>query len=444
MKIQFLLLFLFFSFVFQSKAQSSDQSILITNVRIFNGVDKDLKPGNVLIQGDSIAQVAYGITLENKGNATVIDGKNKTLIPGLIDAHTHVTIADISMGDAVHQYDWGYINIMATKAAKRYLLRGFTTIRNMGGNAIPLAKAIDEGLVPGPRIYPSGAFISQTGGHGDFGLPTDVPRSDGQFSYFEQIGFSAIADGKAEVLKRTREQLRQGATQIKMMAGGGISSDYDPIDVAQYSEDEFRAAVSATDNFGTYVAVHAYTPLAIQTAIRAGVKVIEHGHLIDEETAKFMAQHGTWLSIQPFMYEEKNSYPEGSENARKRDFVYQQTGKAYELAKKHRVKTAWGTDLFGSKEKADMENERLVALQNWYSPYEILKMVTSTNAELLHLSGPRDPYQNKKPLGQIKQGAYADLIIVDGNPMENINLLEDPKNNFLLIMKDGIIHKNKF
>lgn len=431
-----------FLVTFIAAAQKNDSnSILIKNVEIFDGINEKTTKGNILIVGNKISKISSKDISINSKDVKIIDGEGKFVMPGMIDAHTHIGMEGINMGS--RPVDWGTANIISTQAAKHRLLHGFTTLRNMGGNAIPLARQIDKGTIPGPRIYPSGAFISQSGGHGDFDDITAVPRTPENLSYAERQGISAIADGPDEVLKRTREQLRQGATQIKLMAGGGIGSSYDPIDVTQYSLEEFKAAVLATDNFGTYVGVHAYTPRAIQIAIEAGVKTIEHGHLMDEETAKIMTEKGVWLSIQPFMIEEQNDYPMNSPSREKRDYVYGHTDDVYKLAKKHKVKTAWGTDLTG-KQKLDRRNDlsRLVGLKKWFSPYEALKMVTSTNAEMLRLSGPRDPYQEGK-LGELTEGSYADLIIINGNPLKEFDLLNNPEDNFLLIMKDGKVYKNQ-
>lgn len=435
------LYFIFFLITFSVTSQKKDLPIiLIKNVEIFDGINQKTINGNILIEGNKISKISKSNISSTSKNVLVIDGEGKFVMPGLIDAHTHISMEGIPIGSAM--VDWGTVNIISTQAAKHRLLHGFTTLRNMGGNAIPLAKQIDKGTVPGPRIYPSGAFISQSGGHGDFDDITAVPRTSDNLSYSERQGISAIADGADEVLKRTREQLRQGATQIKLMAGGGIGSSYDPIDVTQYSLKEFEAAVLAAENFGTYVGVQAYTPQAIQIAIEAGVRTIEHGHLLDEETAKIMAEKGVWLSIQPFMIEEQNDYPIDSPSREKRDYVYGHTDEVYKIAKKYKVKTAWGTDLTG-KQKIDSRNDltRLVGLKKWFSPYEALKMVTSTNAEMLRLSGPRNPYQQGK-LGELTEGAYADLIIVKGNPLRDFDLLNNPEDNLLLIMKDGKVYKN--
>ncbi len=415
-------------------------STLITNVQIFNGKDEKLIQGNILIEDHIIKKVsASPIATDKSAGIQIIDGKGRFLMPGLIDAHAHVMMESISM-ETMMGADLGYVNLFASQAAERQLLRGFTTVRDLGGASLSLKKAIDQKIVKGPRIYPSGATISQTGGHGDFGLPTDVPR-DGSLSYLERGGMTIIADGADKVLMRTREQLRNGATQIKLMAGGGVASNYDPLDVAQYTKEEFKAAVSAAENWGTYVTVHAYTPKAIQAAIHAGVKCIEHGQLIDEETVKLLVENNVWWCMQPFLDDEDAiPFPEGSVNKQKQITMTNGTDQAYQLAKKYNAKLSWGTDCLFDAKLAERQGAQLAKMVRWFSPFEVLKMATSTNAELLKLSGPRNPYPHD--LGIIQEGAYADLIIIEGNPLSNIKVIEDPETNFKLIMKDGIIYKN--
>lgn len=423
-------------------AQKKPTKILINNVEIFNGKDSKTIKGNVLIEDNIITKISTNaINTDKSGSTRIIDGQGKFLMPGLIDAHVHLLFESVPKMQAMLS-DFAMLNLIAAKAAEKQLMRGFTTVRDLGGGSLSLAKAINMGLVTGPRVYSSGAFISQTGGHGDFGLPTDVPRKIGELSYTERNGMVAVADGADNVLMRTREQLRQGATQIKLMAGGGVSSDYDPLDVTQYTEAEFKAAVSAAENWGTYVTVRAYTPLAIKTAINAGVKCIDHGQLADEATAKLMAEKGVWWSLQPFLDDEDvTPFPEGSENRIKQIEMTAGTDKAYALAKKYNIKTAWGTDVLFDSELATRQGKQLAKMTRWYTPFEILKMATSANAELLRMSGKRDPYSKGK-LGEITEGAYADVILVDGNPLKNIKLIEDTENNFVLIMKDGVIYKN--
>lgn len=422
-------------------AQTPSKKTLITNVEIFNGLDNKTIKGNVLIENNLITKISSQIIpVDKSANTTIIDGKGKFLMPGLIDAHVHLLFESVPKAQAMFM-DFAMLNLVAAKASERQLLRGFTTVRDLGGGSITLAKAIDLGIAIGPRVYSSGAFISQTGGHGDFGLPTDVPRKIGELSYPERNGMVAVADGVDAVLLRTREQLRQGATQIKLMAGGGVSSDYDPLDVAQYSDAEFKAAVSAAENWNTYVTVHAYTPVAIKTAINAGVKCIDHGQLADEESAKLMAEKGIWWSLQPFLDEGKSRFAEGSLNRLKQIEMNKGTDNAYALAKKYKIKTAWGTDILFDGKAATEQGKKLAVMERWYTPFEILKMATSTNAELLRMSGKRNPYQQGK-LGEITEGAYADLILVDGNPLKNIQLVANPETNFVLIMKDGVVYKN--
>lgn len=426
-----------------SIAFGQSRAILINNVEIFNGKDEKTIFGNVLIEGNLIKTISTSKIATDKNSETqIIDGKGKFLMPGLIDAHVHLTMESIPLQLAMVS-DIGYVNLVAADAAAKQLMRGFTTARDMGGASFSLKKAVDQGIVNGPRIYPSGATISQTSGHGDFGMPTDVPKQIGApLNYMEKSGMTIIADGADQVLMRAREQLRLGATQIKVMAGGGVASSYDPLDVSQFTEAEIKAAVDAADNWGTYVAVHAYTPKAIMAAVRAGVKCIEHAQLMDDATAKLLAQKGVWLSLQPFLDDaDANPQPEGSENRKKQLEMTKGTDNAYALAKKYNIKTAWGTDCLFDAKLATRQGAQLAKLVRWYKPYEILRMATSTNAELLALCGKRNPYAEGK-LGVIEQGAYADLLLVDGNPIKNIRLIEDPEKNLIIIIKDGIICKN--
>jgi imidazolonepropionase-like amidohydrolase len=415
---------------------------LFRNVRVLNKEGMLSSAANVLVRGNVIERISTSpIPTDGSENMKVIEGKGRTLMPGLIDAHTHIVMQSVPMSVAMTA-DIGYLNLVAGKAANDMLLRGFTTIRDLGGPSFGLKLAIDQGLTPGPRIYPSGAFISQTSGHGDFRMPYEIPRTiGGPLSHSEQMGAAAIADSPDEVRLRAREQLMKGATQIKLMAGGGVASPYDPLDVAQYTEAEFRAAVEAAENWGTYVTVHAYTPKAIRTAIAGGVKCIEHGQLADEATAKLMAEKGIWWSLQPFLDDEDaNPQPPGSINRQKQLEMSAGTDTAYQLAKKYKVKTAWGTDTLFDAKLATRQGAQLAKMVRWYTPSEVLKMATADNAELLAMAGPRNPYPGK--LGVVEEGALADLLLVDGDPVANIKLIEDPAKNLVVIMKDGKVYKN--
>jgi imidazolonepropionase-like amidohydrolase len=303
-------------------------------------------------------------------------------------------------------------------------------------------KATDEGMIVGPRVYPSGAPISQTSGHFDFRGPNDVPANPTHpLTYRERNSIVMIADGVPEVIKRVREQLRMGATQIKLAAGGGVSSLYDHLDVAEYTYEEMKAAVDVAKTWNTYVAVHVFTDDAVQTALRAGVVSIEHGNLLHDETFEMMAEKGAWFSMQPLLNDEDAiPFPEGSFQQEKFIQVTDGTSRGIELAKKHGVKVAFGTDCLFDPELARKQGKLLAKLQRWYTPFEALKMATHDNAQLVKLCGPRDPYPGK--LGVVEEGALADLILVDGNPLENIDLVVDPDSNFKVIMKDGQVYKN--
>ena len=392
---------------------------------------------SVLIEGGKIAKIAPSITAPER--ALFIAGEGRTLMPGLSDMHWHAMMVRPTPVQLLSS-DVGYTNLQASAEATATLMRGFTTVRDMGGPVFGLKRAIDEGLVAGPRIYPSGAVITVTSGHGDFRQLSDLPRTlGGMLSRVEQLGGAMIADSPDEVRKRVREQLMQGASQIKLTAGGGVASPFSPLDVSTFTEAELRAAVEAAENWGTYVATHAYTPASIQRSIAAGVKVIEHGHLMDDATARLIAEKGVWLSTQPFLDTVSADALGPNEQAKMRQVVAG-TEQVYALAKKHGIKTAFGTDILFSRALAERQGDRVADLTRWYTPAEALIMATSANGQLLALSGLRNPYPGK--LGVIEEGALADLLLVDGNPLEDINLIKDPAKNFVVIMKDGTIYKN--
>jgi imidazolonepropionase-like amidohydrolase len=415
-------------------------STLFQNVRIFDGRSAALSaPSNVLVKGDIIERISSD-PIPVDATVTVIPGNGRTLMPGLIDAHWHAFMASVPQ-PVLMMADPNYLQLVAGRQATLTLMRGFTTVRDLGGPVFGLKRAIDDGVIVGPRIYPSGAFISQTSGHGDFRFSFEVPRLPGsQLSYSEVEGIAAIADSPDEVRLRTREQLRGGASQIKLMAGGGVASPYNPIESTQYTKPEIRAAVEAAENWGTYVTVHAYTPRAIRQAIAAGVKCIDHGQLIDEPTAQLMAEKGIWWSLQPLLDDEDAPPLANPVSQKKALEVFAGTDNAYRLAKKYKIKTAFGTDILFDARLTTRQGAILAKLVRWYTPAEVLKMATGDNGELMALTGFINPYPGK--LGVVEQGALADLLLVDGNPIENIKLIEDPDKNFLVIMKDGKVYKN--
>src|SRR5262244_1029873 len=286
----------------QGNPPANASATLFQNVRIFDGKGGRLSaPSNVLVRGNRIERISTtGIAIDQGAGTVLIAGGGRTLMPGLIDMHWHTMFVRPPIA-SLFTADVGYLNLLAGAEATATLLRGFTTVRDMGGPTFGLKQAIDEGVLAGPRIFPSGAIITITGGHGDFRPFTDLPRIlGGPLTRQETTGASIVADSPDEVRVRVREQLMQGASQIKLTAGGGVASPHSPIDASTFTEPELRAAVEAAENWGTYVTVHAYTPTAIKRAIAAGVKCIEHGQLMDESTARLIAERGIWLSIQPF------------------------------------------------------------------------------------------------------------------------------------------------
>jgi imidazolonepropionase-like amidohydrolase len=421
-------------------AQEHSSVTVFENVRIFDGKSQTLSaPSNVLVRGNIIERIATTpIPFERRPDTRIVAGGGRVLMPGLSDMHWHAMLVRPTPAQLMSS-DIGYTTLLAGAEATATLMRGFTTVRDMGGPSFALKRAIDEGVVAGPRIYPSGAVITVSGGHGDFRELWELPRTPDAMSRAEQVGGSIIADSPDEVRKRTREQLMQGASQIKLTAGGGVASPLTPLDITTFVEAELQAAVEAAAGWGTYVATHAYTPSAIQRSIRAGVLVIEHGHLMDETSARMMADKGIWLSTQPFVDLGGAAMLSPAQQAQMRRIV-EGTGSMYALVKKFKIKTGFGTDILFSKALAERQGQGVVDLTRWFTPAEALIMATSTNGELLALSGPRNPYPGK--LGVVEEGALADILLVDGNPLQDITLVADPANKFLVIMKDGVVYKD--
>jgi hypothetical protein len=413
--------------------------ILIENVRLLDHKAARLTaPMHVLVSGSVIQKISPSAITVDK-DAVRINGGGKTLMPGLIDVHVHMTFGTFTMAQLMGEdLTEEFLVRKIGESAQQMLLRGFTSVRDAGGPIFPLKTAIDAGKLVGPRIWPSGAVVSQTAGHGDFRAPNERSRRFfGKPSRAEQVGATFIADGRDDVLTAVRENLRFGASQIKLMAGGGTSSAYDPIDVTQYTLDEMKAAVEAASDWGTYVMVHAYTPKAVQRAVEAGVKCIEHGQMLDEETLKLLAEKNVWLSLQNLMDNNDNM---DAQRKQKRKPVLEGQNKVWPLAKKLGVKLAWGTDFLFEPELNDEQNSYILRLQKWFSNAEILKMITQDNGELLQLSGLRSPYPGK--LGVVEEQALADLLLVDGDPLKDLSIIANPEKNFLLIMKNGQLYKN--
>jgi imidazolonepropionase-like amidohydrolase len=422
-------------------ANGEENRILITNVNVFDGVNEQLiDNANVLVEGNLIAKVS---TREiSAPGASVIDGGGRTLMPGIIEGHGHLMLS-VDAGSWFNTHDVFYVAAAAAAEAEGYLMRGWTTVRDIGGPVEGIHRAIEDGRIVGPRVYGSGPIVGQTAGHGDFRQYVDPHPNLIEYKQPFYEHFSFIADGPAEVRRAVRESLRRGAVQIKVMAGGGVSSITDPLYTVQYSAEEFRAATESAADYGTYVAVHAYNDTSIIRAIENGVKVIEHGTLMTEESARVMKEHGTYLSPSCQVLnlpEEAVSFLSPSSQKKFREAA-DGLDNQMRLIKEFGLKTAFGTDLFGTPENFLSTVKEFSCREKYFSPAEVLIQATSINGALLALTGERNPYP-EGPIGVIQEGAYADLLLVDGNPLEGTAILEDYENNIDLIMKDGVIYKN--
>ena len=421
---------------------------LIKNVHVWDGTsDGVTKKISVLIEGNLIKKVRASDSDAN-ADATVIDGKGSVLIPGLIEAHSHLALHG-DLFQIRNEFNWMYIGAKSGAEATRMLHRGFTTARDAGGPVNGLRKVVDAGHVDGPRIYAAGPPLTQTGGHFDIrGLNEPnyhflgVPDSKNWMEWYY------MADGVAEVQKAAREVFRKGSSHIKIMAGGGVATVYDPLDGLQYTPEEIRAIVIEAEKLGTYVMAHIYTPEAITIALNAGVRSIDHGMLIDDKTMALLKEKDAFLvpslAVGLFTPEELAfAWPTPATKAKGARIIAGMENETL-LAKKHGVKIGFGTDFFGpNREAFALQSLEFKARAKYFTGLEILKQATSTNAAIVAMSGPMmNPYLDG-PLGVIKAGAYADLLLVDGNPLDDILLLTDPQKNLNLIMKDGKIYKNQ-
>ena len=394
----------------------------------------------------------------------VIDGGGRTLMPGLIDSHVHMTHAFVE-GDtrAMEGMTWEELGAVAVSSAREALMSGFTTVRDMGGMGTGFKRAIDKGLLVGPRIYSAGAYIAQTAGHTDLRLRSQ-PNAQFwgmEYSNLERLNIIRIADGIPVMLAAVRENFSEGAAYIKIHAGGGISSQKDPLHTIQYTPEELGAAKQAVENWDTYFTVHAYTSPTVEQALAAGAECIDHAQLITEETMRKIVGNGIFLSsnLTAMAGKEQSANhpvygdPTNPIHHKTMQFI-EGSSNFIDLIKKHEPKWVFNSDIVLSTQtyyRQHMDHEKYIAGE-WFGNHFALKGMTSTPGQLAQLTGHNNPYPGL--LGVIEEGAYADILVVDGNPLEDLSAIgadsgwfdAEPRGEDVetirLIMKDGKIYKN--
>ena len=385
----------------------------------------------LVVEGGAIREVsARSIKLEA---ASVIDCGGRTLMPGLIDSHVHVVLSEVM----IRNMESVPLTLMTARAAelmRNMLDRGFTSVRDTGGADWGLKEATEKWLLPGPRLFIAGRAIGPTGGHSDSRRRTDLGM---RCQCCNALTFAmGIADGVSEVRRAVREEMRQGCDQVKIMMSGGVASPYDPLDSLQFSVGEVEAAVQEAHAFGRYVCAHAYTPEAITRAANAGVRTIEHGNLIDDASARLMAEKGMYLVANLVTYFEMkkraSEYGMSSDMLAKNDLVIEGALKSLEICKRHGIPVAYGTDLLGQLQMA--QSDEFSLRERVLSPADIIRSATTIGARVVRM---------EDKLGCLKPGAFADLLVVDGNPLKNLKLFGEQGLYLSVIMKGGRFHKNR-
>ena len=395
------------------------KQVLIVNVDIFDGNHEKLAKGmNLLVEGTKIKTISKN-PIKSDDNAIKVDGRGKTLTPGLIDMHQHImltggTQTGTTEYDAYTQGARGY-KVMVVDL----MMRGFTTLRDVAGNALGIARAVRAGVLPGPRIYASGPALSTTGGHGDWGSYNDAID---QKDYQELVFNTVIADGRAEVLKAARQNFRNGASFIKVMAGGGVASVFDPLEMTGYTLEELKAIVQVAEDYESYVTVHAYHDRSYNRALDAGVKMFEHGFLISEDTVKRMKKENAIFSFQPFggytMFADAFPAWFTPDMIEKGKRVHKGTAQVAKWMKQHGVFTVLGSDMFGEDAEHAIDNviAPITIPGAGYTSFDCMKMSTGNAGKVLAMSGPARDYYKEAKLGVIEEGAWADLLLYNGKP----------------------------
>ena len=438
-----------------------EQGVLFTNVMVWDGTSEALRKADVLVIGNKISEVSdEPLAVIQSTDMTVIDGGGRTLMPGLIDSHVHFNLMLDGGPTALENATWEEIGTYAVYAAQEWLKNGFTTVRDMGGMHQGMRRVIDNGLIAGPRIYVAGGFISQTSGHGDFRSESGaVGQFDAAMSNTVRLGISRIADGSDQVTAVSRANFAGGADYLKIMIGGGVSSEKDPLHSEQFTVEELEAAVEAAAQWDTYVAAHVYLDEHIQRGLDAGIKVFDHAQFISEKTARDLMRKDAFISpnvagMNPDLLKHPvYGNPEGPQYPKVLRFMEDSKG-LFDVLRSVKPKVVFNSDIVfttGPKMRAHLDHEKY-ALANGIGNYEALKAMTSTGGQLAALTGENNPYPGK--LGVIEEGALADILIVDGDPLSDIAAIggnaewldAEPRGedvpSIRVIMKDGKIYKN--
>ncbi len=406
--------------------------ILFKNAKLLDPNEDELQGGaSVLVEGDSIREVSFKPIKASK--ADVVDCGGRTLMPGLIDCHVHVFLSEVNIR-YLEALPLTMMTARGADLARAMLNRGFTTVRDTGGADWGIRDAIAQGFLPGPRLFIAGRAIGPTGGHSDARRRTDIMAT---CKCCNAMNFCLeVVDGADAVRAAAREQMRQGVDQVKIMVSGGVASPYDPLDSRQFSLDEIGAAVEEAEAFGRYVQAHAYTPEAIQRAVSKGVRTIEHGNLIDEKSAKLMKLKGAYMVANLVAYyamkERAKEFGMTSDMLAKNDLVIDGGLRSLEICKRAGVKVGYGSDLLGQLQ-VDQSRE-FILRREVLKPIEIIRQATLVGAEIVRMEGK---------LGQVKAGALADILVVDGDPIRKLELLTGQGENLSVIMKAGRFYKNR-
>lgn len=405
--------------------------IVFRNCAVVDATLPEAREGlDVLVENQRIREIS-DTRIEVHG-AWEVEVDGRTLMPGLIDAHAHVILGSYNLKQ-LEDVSPTLMTAQAAQVMRGMLDRGFTSIRDAGGADWGLAKAVEDGLLPGPRLFVSGRAISQTGGHGDFRSRTQDAVEPCLCAHPLHFA-SRIADGSDAVVAATRDELRKGACQVKVMASGGVASPHDPLKRTQFSKEELRAIVREAEAWGTYVMAHAYTAEAAVHAVACGVRSIEHGNLIDRETAAFMAAEGAFLVPTLATYEAMRRHGDelnlSDANRQKLRSVLEAGFASVEYAKEEGVHIGFGCDLLGPLHH--MQPLELTLRAEVEGAHDVITAATKTNAALL----------GRDDLGVIVPGALADILIVDGDPLRDLSVFDEKGRHLPAIMKGGIFHKN--